>query len=368
MAQQGGSLTLLRTAQAVAPDAVAVLAALPSAMLLIDPAGTVAQVNAAAEALLNTSEGHLVGQPLGRLVSLPAYVDRQGDAPIAAYDIDVPTPKGVLTRVDVASTPFAGHAGWRLITLHGATAAQRMSHDRARSTTRTAYNMAQMLAHEIKNPLSGIRGAAQLLEGQVDDESGLRMTRLIRDEVDRIAALIDQMQGFTDTRTLERTPENIYAILDHVRDLAGNGFARGVEMRDAFDPSLPPVLVHRDSLVQVLLNLLKNAAEAVDKTTGYIKLTTAYRHGVSVSVSGGARRLALPIELCVIDSGAGPPQHITENLFEPFVTSKSSGRGLGLALADKLMRDMGGLIQFAREGVPEQTVFRLLLPRAGAKK
>ncbi len=349
------------------PSAADLIAALPAAVLVVEPSGQIAQVNAAAEALLNTSEGHLVGQMLGDVLTLPTRFAAASDAPFVAYDLDVSLRKSAPLRVDMSVSPLVDFAGWRLISLHGGTAAQRMGQVRARDSGRAAVSMAAMLAHEIKNPLSGIRGAAQLLEGQVDVD-GARMTTLIRDEVDRVAALIDQMQGFTDTRALERKPENIYAILDHVRGVAGNGFARGITIRDSFDPSLPPVLVHRDSLIQILINLLKNACEAIEPDAGRITITTAYRHGVSVSVDGGAKRVALPIELCVIDNGPGPPMHVAENIFEPFISSKSSGRGLGLALADKLMRDMGGMIQFAREGDPVRTVFRLFLPRAGGQK
>ena len=354
-------------AAADAPTAGDLIAALPAAVLLVDPAGRIAQVNAAAEALLNTSEGHLIGQLRRDVLAMPSRFETESDAPYVAYDTDVSMRKGVVLRADMSVSPLADHPGWRLILLHSGMAAQRMGQVRGRGGTRATVSMAAMLAHEIKNPLSGIRGAAQLLEGQVNDDTGKRMTLLIRDEVDRIAALIDQMQGFTDTRALESKPENIYAILDHVRELAGKGFAQGVDMRDAFDPSLPPVLVHRDGLIQVLINLLKNAAEAIDNNNGFIMITTAYRHGVSVSLEGGTQRLVLPIEVCVIDNGPGPPKDVVESLFEPFVSSKSTGRGLGLALADKLMRDMGGMIQFAREGTPERTVFRLLMPRAGGK-
>ena len=220
-----------------------------------------------------------------------------------------------------------------------------------------------MLAHEIKNPLSGIRGAAQLLDKAVG-EDGNALTKLIRDEVDRIATLIDRMEAFTDDRPLARKAENIYAIIDHVRALAESGFGERIDIRDAFDPSLPPVLVDRDSMIQIILNLLKNAAEAVPSgKRGIVTLTTGYRHGVAVPGEGG-RRLSVPIELCIIDDGPGPPSEIADHLFEPFVSSKSSGRGLGLALVDKLVRDNGGIIQFAREGTPERTVFRILLPRA----
>jgi two-component system nitrogen regulation sensor histidine kinase GlnL len=368
MAQPGRRLKLLRAGAAEAPSAAELIAALPYAVLVISPDGLIAQVNAAAEALLNTSEGHLIGLDLAKMIGLPDRPPLSSDDPFMAYDVDIRTPKGVQLRADISASPLAERPGWRLITLASGLAAPRSGYLRERAPQRVAISMAAMLAHEIKNPLSGIRGAAQLLERQSADAGAKSMTKLIRDEVDRVAGLIDQMQGFTDTRTLERTPENIYAILDHVRALAASGFAQGLAIRDSYDPSLPPVLVHRDSLIQVLVNLLKNASEAIDPKSGKITITTAYRHGVSVSVEGGARRLVLPIELCIIDNGPGPPRELVENLFEPFVSSKSSGRGLGLALADKLMRDMGGMIQFAREGDPERTVFRLLLPRAGGKK
>jgi two-component system, NtrC family, nitrogen regulation sensor histidine kinase GlnL len=220
-----------------------------------------------------------------------------------------------------------------------------------------------MLAHEIKNPLSGIRGAAQLLDKAVGAD-GNALTKLIRDEVDRIATLIDRMEAFTDGRPLIGRPENIYSILDHVRALAESGFGDKIDIRVSYDPSLPSVLVDRDSMIQIVLNLLKNAAEAVPSgKRGVVTLSTGYRHGVSIPGEGG-QRLSVPIELCVIDDGPGPPPEIAEHLFEPFVSSKSSGRGLGLALVDKLVRDNGGIIQFAREGQPARTVFRLLLPRA----
>jgi two-component system nitrogen regulation sensor histidine kinase GlnL len=358
-------LTLWDRAPVGEPTAIDVIASLPAAVLLISPSGEIARVNASAESLLNTSEGHLVGRRLAAVMALPRRFEESADTSFVAYDVVVSIRNAAPLKVDMSVSSLTDYPEWRLVMLNGGTTAQRMGQVRGRSGTRAAVSMAAMLAHEIKNPLSGIRGAAQLLEGQVD-LNGIRMTKLIRDEVDRIAALIDQMQGFTDTRTQERTPENIYAILDHVRELASNGFAQGAVVHDSFDPSLPPVLVHRDALIQVLINLLKNATEAIG-ANGHILLTTAYRHGVSVSLDGGEKRVQLPIELCVIDDGPGPPKEVVESLFEPFVTSKTSGRGLGLALADKLMRDMGGMIQFAREGEPARTVFRLLLPRVGGK-
>ncbi len=222
-----------------------------------------------------------------------------------------------------------------------------------------------MLAHEIKNPLSGIRGAAQLLAtgGEGADE----LTTLITTEVDRIAALIDRMQDFTDTRPLNPAPENIYPLLDHARRVALAGFARDVTIDERFDPSLPPALVDRDAMLQVILNLLKNASEAMaQQADARITLATAYRHGMAVSAAPGRPRQPLPIEICVIDNGPGAPADIAEHLFDPFISGKPEGQGLGLALVDKLVRDMGGIIQYAREGMPEATVFRILLPRGSS--
>ena len=331
---------------------------MPGALIVLDAEGCIAAINAAGEMLLNASASHLLHKPFGIVLHLPesCLAGLREDAVFAAYDCIAETQRGAKLRIDFHSTPLPDHDGWRLVSLHAQSMGER------HSGVRAATGAAAMLAHEIKNPLSGIRGAAQLLE-QGSGE-GAALTTLIRDEVDRIATLIDRMEAFTDVRTLERRPENIYAILDHVRALAESGFGERIDIRDRYDPSLPPVLVNRDAMIQIVLNLMKNAAEAVASgTRGTVTLTTGYRHGVAVPGRGG-ERLSVPIELCVIDDGPGPPPEIVEHLFEPFVSSKSSGRGLGLALVDKLVRDNGGIIQFAREGSPERTVFRLLLPRA----
>ena len=335
---------------------------MPGALVVLSADGCVAGVNGAAEMLLNASAAHLLHKPFGIVLRLPdsCLAGLREDAVFASYDCTIETQRGTKLRVDFHATPLPDHDGWRLVSLNP-TAAQSIT-DR-RSGVRAATGAAAMLAHEIKNPLSGIRGAAQLLDQSVGAD-GNALTKLIRDEVDRIATLIDRMEAFTDARPLARKPENIYAILDHVRALATTGFGERIDIRDAFDPSLPPVLVERDSMIQIVLNLLKNAAEAVPNgKRGTVWLTTRYRHGVAVPGTGNTR-LSVPIELCVIDDGPGPSPEIAEHLFEPFVSSKASGRGLGLSLVDKLVRDNGGIIQFAREGMPERTVFRLLLPRA----
>ncbi len=345
------------------PDEI--LAALHTALLVVDPEDMVRNVNAAAEMLLSASAAHLVDMPLPQVINLPfAYAEARGGV-FAAYDMVFTNRRGGRFRADFHANPFPDRPGWTLVSLSAGAGAQHMGNRlERRSGARAAVGIAAMLAHEIKNPLSGIRGAAQLLESRATPEDA-GMTRLIRTEVDRVTALIDRMEGFTDTRPLALKPDNIHEIIDHARSVAERGFGANLKIADSYDPSLPAVLVHRDSLIQVILNLLKNTAETADGTVKRkVTLTTGYRHGVAVTVEGEPRRRALPIELCVIDDGPGAPADIADTLFDPFVSSKKTGRGLGLALVDKLVRDMGGIIQYAREGQPEHTVFRLLLPRA----
>jgi two-component system nitrogen regulation sensor histidine kinase GlnL len=221
--------------------------------------------------------------------------------------------------------------------------------------------LAAVLAHEIKNPLSGIRGAAQLLEGSLSD-ADRALTQLICAESDRICKLVDRMEVFGDERPLGRQPVNIHDVLDHVKQVATNGFARHISIVENYDPSLPPIAGNRDKLIQVFLNLIKNAAEAIgeERTDGQIVLGTAFRPGVRLSVPGSKARVALPLEISVADNGPGVPEDLRPHMFDPFVTTKQNGTGLGLALVAKIIGDHGGVIECDSQA--RRTVFRALMP------
>jgi len=350
-----------------APSPADILSFLPTPVLVIDPAGCIVQANMAAESLFNTSQAALRERGWDPLLSADSPFRgllgdaQRGEGNFAAYDLDLNLVGGARIRADVLIAPMPDRPGWLTVAFQTRAVASLVDRQLVhQGAARSAVGVAAMLAHEIKNPLSGIRGAAQLLAQNLDDD-GRELTTLVCTEVDRIRTLVDRMESFTDTRPVERAPENIHAILGHVRRVAEQGFANGLTIRERYDPSLPPVLGNRDALVQVFLNLVKNAAEALDRG-GEILLTTAYRHGLRVAVKGSDRRVSVPLEVCVIDNGPGAPADLGEHLFDPFVTSKRSGQGLGLALVAKIVGEHGGIVEYERLQVPPRTIFRVLLP------
>ncbi len=341
---------------------------LPSPILVIGTEQEILYVNPAAEQFFDTGATILLKQTLFDLLVLDSPLfqlvaqARERDASAAERDVDLSTPKHGERLADVTVTPLPEPDGALVIAFSERSLAQRMDRQlMARGAVRSMHGMAAVLAHEIKNPLAGIRGAAQLLEEQLGPAER-EMTQLICDETDRIRGLIDRMEAFGDTRSFHRHPVNIHEVLTRVRRIAESGFARGATFVENFDPSLPPVAGDRDQLIQVFLNLVRNAVDALPDHGGEIMLTTSYRPGVRFGAGTSSDRVSLPLEVTVRDNGAGVPADLLSCIFDPFVTTKVRGSGLGLALVAKIIGDHGGVIEC--DSIPGRTVFRVLLPIA----
>lgn len=350
------------------------LEALPNPILTVAREGLIEDANAAAEVFFELGKPLLIGQSLDRLLPfgspLTALIEqvRERGATINEYKVDLGRPgQEADRRVDVHCAPLPEGEGLVLVMLQERTIADKIDRQLThRGAVRSVSGLASMLAHEIKNPLSGIRGAAQLLETSLSDQDRA-LTRLICDETDRIVRLVDRMEVFSDARPPQREEVNIHSVLDHVKRVAQSGFARHVRFVENYDPSLPPVSANRDQLVQAFLNLVKNAAEAVGEAVdGEIELSTAFRPGVSLRALGEKSPIGLPLEFCVRDNGPGVPEDIAAHLFDPFVTTKSTGTGLGLALVAKIVNDHGGIVEC--ESLPRRTTFRVLMPMYRLKR
>ena len=347
-------------------SAEAVLSVMPAATLVVDHATVIRYANPAAEQLFKASAQALVGEPLASILPPQGPVVALVEQAVAnatdmtAHSVTLDTPRTGTRTMSIYVTPLVDKPDWVVVSLQEQTRALKIGQQlEYRAAARSITAMAAMLAHEVKNPLSGIRGAAQLL-GQGASEGDRHLTQLICDEADRIVALVNRMEVFSDDRPLAREPVNIHVVLERVRRLAENGFAKGVKFTERYDPSLPPVDGNLDQLVQVFLNLVKNAAEAVSSMGGEITLSTSYQPGVRVAVQGASGRIQLPLQVTVQDNGSGIPEELRPHLFDPFVTTKPKGTGLGLALVAKIVSDHGGVIEF--ESQQGRTTFKVMLP------
>ena len=349
-------------------DPAVILNALRAAVIAVDRRNVICHVNSAAEQMFATGAHYLVGCALDSLLPADSQVlslltlAQERGVNVCEHGVVVDTPRTGRRVLSVTANVIPDSPEHVVISLVEQSIAARMSALLpSRNAARSAAAMSAMLAHEVKNPLSGIRGAAQLLESGLGTDEQV-LTQLIIDETDRIVSLVDRMEVFSSEYPLSTEIVNIHTILDHVIRVAENGFARHVRIRKAYDPSLPPLAANRNMLIQVFLNLIKNAAEAVPYEGGEIFVSTAFLHGMRLTSPTIGESRNLPLAVSIQDNGSGISADLMPHLFDAFVTTKPTGSGLGLALVAKIIDDHGGIIEC--DSQPRRTLFRVLFPLA----
>jgi two-component system, NtrC family, nitrogen regulation sensor histidine kinase GlnL len=353
------------------PDSGQILGNVPVPVLLIAPDNSIAYANDASEAFFGRSRRKLEGQPVTTALIFDsermnsALVGREND--ISAQDMELKSAHGSIT-VDINISVLPNDPNWRIAVISPRHGGREHISDQKDGGQQQAMGAPAILGHEIKNPLAGIKGAAQLLARTVDEKSQ-PLTELIVNEVDRIARLLDQMQKLGRSEPADLAPANVHLLIERaIRSLRAANRAMP-EISINYDPSLPEVMIDADGMVQILINLLQNAVDALQgRLDGVIGISTRFVMSGALRETDIERRtVKLPVEIAISDNGPGVPEHIEDELFSPFVTTKRDGQGLGLAIVRKLVQQMNSRIMFERDLQRERTIFRLFLPVANEK-
>jgi two-component system nitrogen regulation sensor histidine kinase GlnL len=340
-------------------------ASLPVPTFLLDPGNVISEVNPAAESFMNRSVRGLKGASMFDVLAIDAPFEdsfdrvRRDQATLFMNTVDVGTGERPPVECDVQIASMMGMPGFLLVMFEPREIKDRLGRAHSvKTAAQSAIGMSEMLAHEIKNPLAGITGAAQLLSMNLEAEDQ-DLTDLIVEESRRIVKLLDQVEQFGNLSPPDRKPVNIHDLLDRARKSASVGFAAHMKITEDYDPSLPSTFVDGDQMLQVFLNLMKNAAEASDGQ-GELRLRTFY--DMSLRLRRKDKTAALPLQVEISDNGPGIPEDIAAHIFEPFVSGRENGTGLGLALVSKIISDHDGWV--AVDSGPGRTTFRISLPIA----
>ena len=361
------------------PDAsvaTQILALMPNPVFILDAQNRFWYLNQAAEMFFRSSQVMLAGSPLSGVVPADSALfsmlarARSQNVSVADQGVELAGPRVGPKLMNIQISPFSdvgagsmsdAGEGSLLVTVQERALAERLRgqslfHGAARSISA----MAALLAHEVKNPLAGIKGAAQLLQADLSSENQ-ELTRMIVEETDRVTALLDRMEGFAGGASVVLEPVNIHEVIDHCLQIAGASYGAHLKINRAYDPSLPAVEGHRDLLIQAFLNVIKNASEVTEKN-GELTIGTSYSRGRRLSGGIGAAHSHVPIQVEIIDNGPGIAEDIRDHIFDPFVSGKAGGSGLGLAMVASVVTDHGGMVEV--ESVPGQTIFRMNFPLA----